>query len=206
MRRTTFARFGATLVSISLLLLALPGVAVAHAELVTPSPADGTQVMGSPAEISGVYSEPMTSDGSSLKLLDASSHVLASGGVVPGDATRMVISPIPLLPVGTYTVQSTTVSAADGDLDRKLWTFQVIALAPTPVCTDGCGPGGSNPTTAPIATSSASPLAVPSPSAGGGSDPNASASAAVLPIVVAVAILVVAAIWFSRRGRRSPGA
>jgi copper resistance protein C len=211
MRRTIFARFGATLVSISLLLLALPGVAVAHAELVSSFPKDGAKVT-SPTEISAVYSEAMTSDGSSLKVVDASGKVVASGGVVDVDDTRMEVTPQPDLSVGTYTVQSTTVSKADGDLDRTTWTFTVTAVAPTPVCTDGCGPNGTNPTALPtpssttFASPSASATVAPSPSAGGDSDPNASASDALLPIVAAVAILVVAAIWFSRRGRRSPGA
>jgi copper resistance protein C len=209
MRRTTFARFGATLVSISLLLLALPGLAVAHAELVSSFPKDGAKVT-SPTEISAVYSEAMTSDGSSLKVVDASGTVVATGGVVAEDDTRMEVTPEPNLPVGTFTIQSTTVSAADGDLDRTTWTFTVTAVEPTPVCTDECGPNGSTPTSLPTPASttpaSASATAVPSPSIAGRSDPNASESDAILPIVAAVAILVVAAIWFSRRGRRSPGA
>ncbi len=134
----------------------MAGIADAHAELVTPTPADGSTIEGSPPVISGVYSESMKVDGSSLKLLDAVGTELATGGVVADDDKMMTIDPVPELAPATYTVESTTVSADDGDLDRKIWTFTVVAAAsaapsssPTPVVTD-------TPTDAPSAAPTAS--------------------------------------------------
>ncbi len=48
----------------------------------------------------------------------------------------MVITPVPELVSGDYIVKSTTVSAADNDIDRKQWIFTVVAAAsPSPSAT-----------------------------------------------------------------------
>jgi methionine-rich copper-binding protein CopC len=188
----------------SLLLFVLPAAVDGHAELQTSTPTDGASVTGNPVEISATYSEPMATSGSSLKLVDGSATVIATGGVDPANDLRMSITPVPDLPAGTYMVQSTTTSVADGDIDRKTWTFTVVAApsatpAPTPVCTDECGPIGSTRTPDPTST----PAASPTPS--GGTTPG-SGTDVLVPIVAAVVIVAGGAIWFSRRGRRSPGA
>ncbi len=78
---------------------------------------------------------------------------IATGGVVPTDDKRMAIDPVPDLAPGTYTVQSTTTSAADGDIDRTTWTFTVVA-APT-----------SEPTATPAPSATPAPTANTGPSA-----------------------------------------
>lgn len=221
MRHLPFMRPGALLLAIGLSLFGVAATATAHAELVTPTPADGATVEGTPPEISGVYSEPMTAGGSSLKLEDASGAVIATGGVVPGDDTKMAIDPVPELAPGTYTVASTTTSAADGDIDRKKWSFTVTAAAtpePTPTPTATAVPSASAPpasasaapasaTAQPTAAPSAAPTsaaATPAPSADGGSS-TSSGTDVLLPILAAVVILVVIGGYlYSRRDRSTP--
>ena len=213
MRPLPIRRPGTLLLAVLISLFVGAPIVDAHAELETPTPADGAKLIGSPLEISGRYSEPMTADGSSLKLLDAAGAVLATGGVDPQDTGLMTIDPVPTLAVGTYTIKSTTVSAADGDIDRKAWTFTVVAEAPsatpapTPVCTDDGSPVPSASPSAspsPVASASAAPSAAPvasadtSGNASGGSD-------ALLPILAALVIVaVIGGILYTRRDRSSP--
>ena len=193
-----------------LALLMLPAVAMAHAELEKSTPKDGATVEGTPTEIVGTYSEAMDPDGSSLTLIGPDDAEVANGGVDPADDTRMVITDLPELAPGTYTVKSTTKSAQDGDIDRKAWTFTVEVAPtpsptptpePTPVCTDGCdGQSTGEPTTAPTPTGTSTPTPAPSPSADGSA--TSSGGDVLLPILAA--LVIVAAIGgylFSRRDR-----
>jgi copper resistance protein C len=202
-RLVPYRRPGTLLLAVVLATFAFAGLAVAHAELETPTPADGATVEGTPSVIAGVYSQAMTPDGSSLKLVDADGAELATGGVDPADDTRMSIDPVPELAPGTYTVQSTTVSADDGDIDRRTWSFTVVAATPTPSAT---------PTAAPSATAVASPAATASPTAGPTPTPTAGADSSgtsgggdtLLPILAAVVILaVLGGVLYSRRDRSS---
>ena len=210
MRHITGSRLRVLLPVAVLALLLFPAVVTAHAELETSTPKDGATVEGTPPEVSGTYSEAMDPGGSSLKLLDAGGTQVAAGGVDPADDKRMAITDLPELAPGTYTVKSTTKSAADGDLDRKEWTFTVEVAAsprpapsatptptpePTPNCTDDCtGASPAGPTAAPTATPA------PSPSAGGGT--TGTGSDVLLPIIAAVVIVaVIAGYLFTRRDR-----
>ncbi len=205
MRRLHSSRPRAILPAIALALFLLPGVALAHAELETSSPEDGATVEGTPAEIVGTYSEAMNPNGSSLRLFDAGDTQVAAGDVDPSDDQRMIITDLPELVPGTYTVRSTTKSAVDGDVDRKEWTF-TVELAPTPSPTPPPTPtpapsATAVPTPSP-ATPSPSPIAspTPTPSADGGS--TGSGGDVLLPIIAVVVIVgVTAGFLFSRRDR-----
>ena len=93
--------------------LLAPALVLAHAELETATPADKSTVTEPVAEVSGIYSEAMTPDGSSLVVKDASGATVAQGTVDPEDDTRMVATPSAPLGNGTYTVESTA------HLDRR---------------------------------------------------------------------------------------
>jgi hypothetical protein len=110
---------------------------------------------------------------------------------------------------GTYTVQSLTISAEDGDPDRTTWTFTVfIAAIPTKVLptlsptTSPSEPTASE-TPAPAATPSPTLAPTTSPSATAGpSDPTSgSGSDVLLPIIAALAIVAVGAGFLLLRGR-----
>jgi methionine-rich copper-binding protein CopC len=197
--RTSRRGLGAVLVAFAAALI-LPTTVAAHAELQTATPKDGATVAGSPPEISGTYSEAMTTTGSSLVLLGPDGKQVATGGVDPANNKRMAIDPVPDLVPGMYTVKSTTKSAADGDIDRKEWSFTVVP-APTPTPTLAPSATAAPSVSAPPASTSPTSNASPAPSAAvdgtssGGGD-------VVLPIVAALAIVAVGgALLLGRRGR-----
>jgi len=215
-RRAAGRRLGhrsvATVLAALACVLLIPGLVLAHAELDTSDPADGTTVTGTPASISATYTETLDPDGSSLILVDFQGTELATGGVTSTTepTKEMVIQPVPELVPGEYTVKSTTKSADDGDLDRKTWAFTIVAaesaapsatIAPTP---------SAQPTTA-SPSAAATPGGLPSASAGpiategtAPTDPAASTGDAIVPIIVGLAVVALAAAYFlTRRGRPS---
>jgi copper resistance protein C len=190
---------GAVVVAFAAALI-LPTTVAAHAELQTATPKDGATVAGSPPGISGTYSEAMTTSGSSLVLLGPDGKQVATGGVDPANDRRMTIDPVPDLVPGMYTVKSTTKSAADGDIDRKEWTFTVVP-APTPTPT--LAPSATAAPSVPAALASASPTPNASPAPSGAVDGTSSGGGdVVLPIIAALAIVGVGgALLLGRRGR-----
>lgn len=205
------------LATVILALFIFPSVALAHAELEKATPKDGATVEGTPVQIVGTYSEAMDPKGSSLRLLDAGGTAIAKGGVDPDDDKRMSITDIPELAPGAYTVKSTTKSAEDGDIDRKEWSFTVVAAptpspSPTPTptsppsATPAASPTPASPssTETPIPTSTAAPTpnATPSPAPSANGSDTSGGGDVLLPIIAAVVIVaVIAGILFNRRDR-----
>ncbi len=196
---------GALVVALATSVLS-PSLAAAHAALQVAAPKDGATVEGSPAKISGTYSEAMSTSGSSLVLLGPDGKQVATGGVDPANNKRMAINPVPALAPGTYTVKSTTKSAVDGDIDGKEWSFTVIAaatavptLAPSaPATTSTTAAASATVVPATVASSpSPAPSAAVGGTSGGGDD-------VLLPIVVALALVGLGgALLLGRRGRAS---
>jgi methionine-rich copper-binding protein CopC len=190
-----------------LLALCVPASVVAHSELKTPAPA-ATSVQTNPVnEVSGIFTEALKKNGSSLELLDASGTSLAKGGVDPADDTRMVIDLDAPLEAGAYTVKWTSV-ATDGDILRGEWKFAVAAPptpSPTPVPTPlttvaASAPPSANPSPTPTATPSPTPSAGPSPSGEGTA--TAGAGDVLLPIIVALIVLGAGAAYLLNRRNR----
>ena len=198
-----------TIVAVVLVGLAQPLVVAGHAELVTASPKDGDTVVGNPPEIHATYSENLNPDGSALGLYDSSNNRVARGGVLPdGGPKEMFIRNLPTLAPGEYTVQSTTRSADDGDIERVTWSFTVTTPAPsatpepTPICTDGCNgeqSGGPTASATPLAT--LAPTQSPTPSTAA---PTSGTGDTTLPIIAALAIVAIAGVLLVARGRRTP--
>ena len=194
--------------TISVLFL-LPGIAIAHAELVRTIPADGQTVSEPVAYVSGRYTEDLTAD-SSLRILDASGATIATGGVDPDDDRVMIARPDAPLTNGTFTVRSTAISQVDSHPERVTWTFTVMASPTKTLPSPTASPTGSAPPPAsseptPSPSTPASPVVTlsPSPSAGP-SDPATSVGDVALPIIAALAIVLLGAGALLRRGRR-PG-
>jgi copper resistance protein C len=193
--------------AITAILLLAPAIAIAHAELDVPTPKDGATVEGTPPEVSGTYVQKINPDGSSLVLRDSSNAVVARGGPDPDNVKRMVITDLPELAPGKYTVQWTTVSAEDGELARGTWSFTVVAPVATPTPTPTATATASASAAATLSpTPSLTVAPTPSPSVAPSGQGNTSGSDVVLPIIVGLA-LVLAAAWFllSRRARPSDG-
>jgi len=189
-----------------LAVLLLPGIALAHAELETPTPADKATVTEPVAVVSGTFSQRVKVDGSKLVVKLVGGDTVAEGGVDPSDAQKMIATPATPLGSGSYSVEWTTISLDDGELARGTWTF-TVAVAPTPSPTQvRSAPPSAAPTAAP--TASAAPTVAPSPSAGPtpvpstGGDTTGSGGDVVLPIVVALVVLGAGATYLlSRRNR-----
>jgi copper resistance protein C len=211
MRHLPIRRPAAVLFAVLVSVFALAGTVTAHAELEKPTPADGAIVPGTPPAIGATYSQAMDPDGSSLKLVDANGDEIATGGVLADDDTRMAIDPVPELAPGEYTVESTTKSADDGDIDRTTWTFTVteaiVSSSPTPPPATATPSvvASAAPTAAPTPSPTAAPTPAPSPSGADTGSQTGSGTDVLLPILAAVVILVVIGGYlYSRRDRSTP--
>ena len=204
------SRLRAAILMGSFVVLALPGSVLAHAELQRAIPADGETVTDPVTVVTGSYSQDLAAN-SKLLVKDASGATVATGSVDPGNVRRMIARPAPPLGNGAYEVQSTSVSADDGDIERVQWTFTVALAAsasptevaspsaePTPICTDLCSgqPSGGEPSSA--SPASASPAPSPSPAPG---DSASDSSNVLLPIIAALAIVAIGAGYLLNRNR-----
>jgi methionine-rich copper-binding protein CopC len=178
--------------------LIVPTAVLAHAELETATPANKSTVTEPVAEISGIYSEAMKPEGSSLVVKDASGTQVAKGGVDPANDLRMVATPASPLGNGTFTVESTTL-AEDGDIEHATWTFTVAIAATTTPSAAASAASSAAPTSVP-----ATPVATvaPAPSPSGDGSTTGSGGDVILPIIVAlVALGAGAAYLLTRRNR-----
>jgi methionine-rich copper-binding protein CopC len=188
----------------------LPSIVAAHAELVRAIPDQGATVTEPVTVVTGRYSEDMTGN-SHLDVKDASGTTVATGGIDPEDPRRLIARPDTPLTSGAFTVESTTISAQDGDIDRTKWTFTVAAATSSAPATSVPPSSGSPeassppPSTTPTASApSTEPSAAPSPSPSGGSDTSGSSdSSVILPIIAALAIIVIGAAFLLNRSRGS---
>lgn len=197
-RHALFAR--AALIALALLVL-LPGIAAAHAELDATSPSDGDTVEGTPTEITADFTEPLV-DGSSLELLDAAGSVVAEGAIDPDNDQRMTIDP-PELEPGEYEVRWQA-RADDGHLERGTYGFTVTAAA-TPEPTSSAPPSAA-PTETTVASEPSSPSPGPAATPTPYTEPTASTGDVLLPIIVAFVLLAVLAGYLLNRRRVTPRA
>lgn len=199
-------RAAALLVAITLTAL-VPGVALGHAALETPNPADESTSTQPVAIVSGTFTQRVKADGSKLVVKLVGGDTVAEGGVDPSDDRKMIATPATPLGSGSYRVEWTTMSLDDGELARGTWTFTVdVAPTPSPTPVPTATPTAAAtaaPTTSPTAVpATAVPSASPTPVPSGGGDTTGSGGDVVLPIVVALVILGAGATYLlSRRNR-----
>ncbi len=202
-------RSSAAVACAALCLFLVPGLASAHAELDTMTPADKSSGPA-PAAIVATFTETLTASKSSLTLVDAGGAVVADGGAVDSATQKQMTLTLPALAPGAYTIRWTSTSSADGDLARGVTTFTVVAASPSPATPS---PAPSTASTAPSVAASVAPSATvassssapaPSPS-DAPTTPATSTSDAVVPIVVALVVLAALGLWLVRgRARRPP--
>jgi methionine-rich copper-binding protein CopC len=185
-------------------ILAVPGSALAHAELQRSIPDNGETVTDPVTVVTGTYSQDLAAN-SKLLVKDASGATVATGAVDPGNARRMVARPDASLGNGTYEVQSTSVSADDGDIERVQWTFTVaVAASPSPTEVPSVSAGTSSPEATQSVVPSASATEAPSPSPAPG-DSTSDSSNVILPIIAALAIVAIGGAYLLNRNRgRTP--
>ena len=185
-------------------ILAVPGSAFAHAELQRSIPDNGETVTDPVTVVTGTYSQDLAAN-SKLLVKDASGATVATGTVDPGNVRRMVARPDAPLGNGTYEVQSTSVSADDGDIERVQWTFTVaVAASPSPTEVPSVSAGTSSPEATRSVVPSASATEAPSPSPAPG-DSTSDSSNVILPIIAALAIVAIGGVYLLNRNRgRTP--
>lgn len=182
-----------------LAIVALPGLALGHAELVSADPADGGTVEGPDVSIALVFSQALT-EGSGADVIGPDGAVVVT--LVPDstDPTRLVPSADgTVFGAGEYAIQWTSV-ADDGDILRGTITFTVTAPSLTPPPTPTPAPGA---TPAPTPTPSPSVPPTPAPSAAPGDGPG-SGSEVIVPITAALVLVSLAAWWLLRRRPSAP--
>jgi copper transport protein len=111
--------------SISLVLLALPGLVSAHALPVSTAPASSEILDTQPALVSMTFSEHVDPSASSIRVTDASGTLVSEiPKIDPADAHTLSVS---LKPSGdgTYLVSWSVVSADDGHFTRGAYPFAV---------------------------------------------------------------------------------
>jgi copper resistance protein C len=198
-------RLRAALLIASFVVLVVPGSAVAHAELQRAIPADGETVTEPVTVVTGRYSQDLAAN-SKLLVKDGSGATVATGGVDPGDPRRMIARPATPLGDGAFEVQSTSVSADDGDIERVEWTFTVAIAAsasPTAEPTQTAAASASTEATASTTasevsspTTSVAPSPSPAPT-----DQTSSSNDVLLPIIAALAIVAIGGLFLLNRNR-----
>ncbi|MDQ3553501.1 MAG: copper resistance protein CopC [Chloroflexota bacterium] len=206
----------ALLGALALLLVGAP--VAAHADLEGSEPAEGDTVAGAPAEVSGVFTEPLDPAASRLVLVDEAGERLAEGGVDPDDAsaTTMRLEP-PALAPGVYEVRWTARTPDDGGVTRGRWSFTVATATETPSPSPGGTPASSAEASVPLSSAepSAPPASVtptaaasPSPAATPGASPptpDQSGSdplgGVAVPLLALGAVAAAAVLYLARRPR-----
>jgi methionine-rich copper-binding protein CopC len=132
----------AGLVAGALASLAVAGVVLAHAELVSSDPPAGGVLTTTPYTLTATFDDELTSAGSSIVVVNAAGTEVATGTVSDADEFTLTAE-LPALPTGLYHVRWTAVSADDAAVERGTYTFNVTVGAasgsplPTPPPNDG---------------------------------------------------------------------
>jgi copper transport protein len=102
----------------------------AHAGLVRSEPADNAILAEAPDEIRLWFSEPVSPEFSSARMLDINGQAIVLDGlrIAPDDPYLLIIDP-PDLPPGVYSINWSVLSDADGHITQGLMVFGIGAGA-----------------------------------------------------------------------------
>lgn len=121
------------------MLLLAPGVALAHAILVSALPGPGQQLAAPPTAVSASFSEPLDKPLSSMALTGPEGRrVVARLHAVDGE--RLVLTPLRRLARGVYEVSWHSVSADDGHVLDGSYYFGVSTISPAGEVSSQGGP------------------------------------------------------------------
>ncbi|MEB3023797.1 copper resistance CopC family protein [[Mycobacterium] crassicus] len=118
-----------------------PGVAAAHAVLVSTDPVGGAEVSRGPERVSATFNEQLQTNFAAMTVVGPDGHLWSTGetqvrGAVASVAVR------PLGPAGIYTVNY-RVTSADGHVVSGSWPFQLTVAGtgePGPAVSDHSAP------------------------------------------------------------------
>ncbi|MEU6100078.1 copper resistance CopC/CopD family protein [Streptomyces flaveolus] len=122
-------------------LLTAAGPASAHAALTGSDPGQGAVVDKAPAQVSLTFSETVSLDDDSLRVLDPKGQRVDDGRPAGAGGTTYAVKLHAGLPDGTYTVAYQVVSA-DSHPVSGAYTFSIGAPSQTSVSVDGQEAGG----------------------------------------------------------------
>jgi copper resistance protein C len=169
-------------------LLAVVPSALAHAGLVSTTPATGSVVTQSPPEVVLTFDEAVLDQGAGILVTDANGTHYERAGTLNYGGAKISIQLDALGAAGTYTV-AWRVVADDGDPQTQTYTFQYQPAGAS---------GSTSPTPSPASSTAAADPAASTGDAG---------SAWLVPAIAGFAVVVVVAVIFAvRSGRRSGGA
>ncbi|MFL5757681.1 MAG: copper resistance protein CopC [Chloroflexota bacterium] len=179
--------------------LALPGVALAHASLVSSDPPAGATI-ATAGVMRLVYDEELRSDRSSVIVVGPNGEV-ARGGLQPSNDKTMIVD-LTGVPAGSYTANWTAVTADDNGITRGKVAFSIAAASGS--ASSSSSPSSSPsasaaPSTTPAASASASASAAATPAPSADTTPTSSGGDVVIPIIVALAVVGVIAAGLARR-------
>ncbi len=199
--RNRRGRAAGCVAAVVLAVLAMPLVALAHAELETASPPDGAVLDSPPTEIVLTFTEALDPVKSHMELIGPDGTQVANGVADADNDKAMRIDPPELAP-GAYESRSTAFAAHDGALKREVLTFTITAHSPTPTATPTPAPSAS---ATPSSSPSASPSARPSPAPSAGGPTSASGADVLLPILAALIVVAVLGAMLLRGRSRGGG-
>ena len=120
-----FRTFGPIAASAALALSTSSGIVWAHARPRTTAPQANARMDVAPAHVIINYDDGIDPSGSSLMLLDATGNPVATAADAVTDNRMASVSPLSDLTPGPYTVDWTSLDAADGHEAQGFFTFVV---------------------------------------------------------------------------------
>ncbi|NDJ91143.1 copper resistance CopC family protein [Mycolicibacter kumamotonensis] len=121
----------------ALFALVAPGVAGAHAVLVSADPAGGAELTRGPDRVSATFNEQLQTSFAAMTVVGPDGHLWSTGETqVRGTVASVAVRP--LGPAGTYTVNY-RVTSADGHVVSGSWPFRLTVAGtgePGPAVTD----------------------------------------------------------------------
>ena len=194
--RSAYARLvKRVIVLLGILLIALtaPGLARAHSDLESTSPADGERLSAAPTELTFVFSEELLPDFVNFVAVDAAEQTTELTVTGVHGATAVIAWPA-ALPGGEWRVEYRVVSQ-DGHPVNGHISFSYPAVSPSPSPSSASPAPTATPTPTPTSASPApqSSSAAPSPSASPAADESPTSPGWMIALI-AVGILVIIAI------------
>jgi methionine-rich copper-binding protein CopC len=187
--RTARAGLGAIL-----LFLLLPAVVLAHAQLLSSTPAPDEVLATLPPAIVLTFDDELTSV-SSFLVVDASGSTVAQGAVNPANPKSMTAA-MPALSDGAYHLRWTA-GTTDGHIERAEFAFSVALATPPPGTSAAASQAA---TAAPAATpAQTSAGATPAPTGATAGSDSGSGGDVVLAIVAAGVLVAGGLVFFVRR-------
>ena len=130
----------------TLALVAMAGVAHAHANLLSSDPAGGSTVQTAPTQLTLNYSEEPDPQLSHVELLNGSGATVDTGAPTLQGQKTLVVPITGDMPDGVYTVSWSAVSVDDGHTTTDSFSFGVGVKAPPPGPAAAAPPTASGPT------------------------------------------------------------